>query len=60
MLNINIPFFGIDKFYKQYSPEILALVDSSFSSGKVLMGKEIAELENNLCRISGRKYAVAA
>jgi dTDP-4-amino-4,6-dideoxygalactose transaminase len=55
----SIPFFGIDKFYQQRSEEILDTISSVFSHGKVLMGPEIEELEENLARYCGRKYAVA-
>lgn len=58
-MNNQIPFFGIDRFYKQNEEEIHSTVTEVFSTGKVLMGKEIETLEHNLSIITKRKYAVA-
>ncbi len=55
----NIPFFGKDRYYRENSKEILKIVDSVYSHGKVVMGPEVDLFEANIAKYCGRKYAVA-
>ncbi|MFC1555291.1 DegT/DnrJ/EryC1/StrS family aminotransferase [candidate division KSB1 bacterium] len=55
----SVPYFNIDKIYKDHKEEILASIDKVFSHGQVLMGKEIDEFEEKMALRCDRKYAVA-
>lgn len=54
---MHIPFYGIKRFYEKNSREILDVVHSVYSDG-MHFGEETEKLENELCKITGRKYAV--
>ena len=56
---MNIPFFGIDRFYKDHSKKILNAVNTVYSGGNLLMGPEIEDFENTISALCDRKYAVA-
>ncbi|MFC1726371.1 DegT/DnrJ/EryC1/StrS family aminotransferase [candidate division KSB1 bacterium] len=56
---LEIPFFNIDKIYRNNSKEILAAVNTVFSHGHVLMGPEIDEFEEKTAKLCGRDYGVA-
>ena len=55
----NIPFFGIDRMFKEHSAEIMDCVSSVYKSGKVLMGPEVDEFEVQLASLCQRKYAIS-
>ncbi|MDD3877585.1 MAG: DegT/DnrJ/EryC1/StrS family aminotransferase [Bacteroidales bacterium] len=57
--NINIPFYGIDRFYNQHAQTINTIFSRVLSSGKVLMGKEVDTFEINLAHFVSRKYALS-
>lgn len=54
---MNIPFYGIKRFYEKFSKQIIDNVDSVYSEGQ-LFGDEVVKLEKELCKQTGRKYAV--
>ncbi len=54
---MKIPFYGIKRFYDNNSQEILDITHSVYSSG-MLFGERSEILESNLCKTTGRKYAV--
>lgn len=56
---MDIGFFDIDKVYKEHKEEINLAIEKVLTSGKVLMGPEIEELENVVANYCNRKYAVA-
>jgi dTDP-4-amino-4,6-dideoxygalactose transaminase len=55
----NIPYFGIDRMYKNHSANILDCVNKVFESGKVLMGSEIDLFEKEIATVCNRKYAIS-
>lgn len=56
---MNIPFFGLDRQYKRYREDFIDIADKIFSTGKVLQGQAVVDLERTLCKLCNRKYAVA-
>ncbi len=54
-----IPYFALDREFETLRGEILTRVEEVFSSGRLLQGPWIAELERELSLLAGRKYAVA-
>lgn len=56
---MDVPFFGVDRLYKRHASDILAVLESVYSHGKVLMGSEVGEFEEAISRYCGTKYAVA-
>jgi dTDP-4-amino-4,6-dideoxygalactose transaminase len=59
MRSKRIPFFGLDRQYLRYRDEFLSITDKVLATGQVLQGAPVAELEAGLCRITGRRHAVA-
>ncbi|MFO7889393.1 MAG: DegT/DnrJ/EryC1/StrS family aminotransferase [bacterium] len=59
MKKVTIPFFGVRRFYKKYSKDILNIVDTVFSHGQVLMGPEVDKFEEKIKLRCQRKHAVA-
>lgn len=56
---MEIPFFGLDRQYSRYKEDFLSITDRVLSSGKVLQGADVVELENKLSSRCNRKGAVA-
>ena len=56
---MNIPFFGIDRLYADHSENMLKAIDTVFTHGKVLMGPEVEQFENDISSYCNRKYAVS-
>ena len=56
---MNIPFFGIDRLYKQHSKRLLNTIEKVYSHGSVLMGPEVEEFERNVAQMCNRKYGIA-
>ncbi len=54
-----IPFYGIDRMYKDNSSEISEIIDGIYRGGKMLMGPEIELFETAISDHCDRKYAVA-
>ncbi|MEI6853306.1 MAG: DegT/DnrJ/EryC1/StrS family aminotransferase [Bacteroidota bacterium] len=52
-----IPFYGVKKYYANHQQLMLSIVDDVYSSGNHF-GKETEDLEAELCRFTGRKFAV--
>jgi len=55
---MKVPFYNIDRVYQQHQSEILNTIHQVFSSGNVLMGKEISETEERIANFCNRKYGV--
>ena len=56
---MNVPFFGKDRYFQRNEKEILEIVKSVYSSGRVIMGPEVDEFEKKVAAYCGRKYGVA-
>ena len=54
-----VPFYGIDRFFKQHAENLSKIFVDIGSSGKMLMGKEVSILEKELALFCSRKYAVS-
>jgi len=53
-----IPFFGVDRQYKNLREEILDISDRVYSTGRVLDGEYTAEFERQIARRCNRSYAL--
>lgn len=56
---LKIPFFALDRQFKRYKNEFLSIVEKVFSTGKVLQGETVTELEKKIATLCNRKYAIA-
>lgn len=56
---INIPFFGLDRQYKNLRNELLEASDNVYQTGKVLDGSYVAQFENQIAHMCNRKYGIA-
>ena len=54
-----IPFFGVDRQYKNLREEILDITDRVYSTGRVLDGEYTRHFEEKIARRCNRAYAVA-
>lgn len=54
-----IPFFGVDRQYKNLREEILDVTDRVYSTGRVLDGEYTREFEAQIARRCHRGYALA-
>jgi dTDP-4-amino-4,6-dideoxygalactose transaminase len=54
-----IPFFGVDRQYKNLREEILDVTDSVYASGQVLDGTYTKNFEQTIAKLTHRKYAIA-
>jgi UDP-2-acetamido-2-deoxy-ribo-hexuluronate aminotransferase len=54
-----IPFFGVDRQYKNLREEILEVSDKIYLTGQVLDGHYTKEFENQIAKRTQRKYALA-
>lgn len=54
-----IPFFALDRQYLRYRESFRAINDQVLRHGQVLQGPEVSEFEGKLCRLVGRRHAVA-
>jgi dTDP-4-amino-4,6-dideoxygalactose transaminase len=54
-----IPFFGVDRQYRNLREEILDTIDRVYSTGRVLDGEYTKEFERNIARRCHRSYALA-
>lgn len=54
-----IPFFGIDRQYKNIREEILAATDEVYKSGQVLDGPFTLLFEQTIAKMTERKHAVS-
>ena len=54
-----IPFFGINRQYKNLREEILDITDRIYSTGRVLDGEYTKHFEEKIARRCNRAYAVA-
>jgi dTDP-4-amino-4,6-dideoxygalactose transaminase len=55
----SVPFFGLDRQFRRYRETFLAITDQVLSSGQVLQGPAVDEFESLLCKLTGRRHAVA-
>jgi dTDP-4-amino-4,6-dideoxygalactose transaminase len=56
---MKIPFMRLDRQYAAYKNELDHVVESVFSSGKVLQGPDVQNFETRLANISEMKSAIA-
>ena len=54
-----IPFFGLDRQYKELREEIMAMTDYIHSTGKVLDGPYTSQFEDAIARRCHREYGIA-
>ena len=54
-----IPFFGVDRQYKNLREEILDVTDTVYTSGQVLDGTYTKSFEQTIAKMTERKYAIA-
>lgn len=54
-----IPFFGVDRQYRNLRKEILDITDRVYSTGRVLDGEYTREFELRIAQRCNRSYAVA-
>ena len=54
-----IPFFGVDRQYKNIREEILDITDRVYSTGRVLDGEYTREFESQIARRCHRNYALS-
>jgi len=54
-----VPFFGIDRQYKNIREEIIEITDRVYSTGKVLDGEYTRQFELSIAARCNRSYAVA-
>jgi len=58
-MNSVIPFFGLNRQYKNIREELLDITDRVYSSGSVLNGQYQREFENRMAALCHRNYAIA-
>ncbi|MCC6954350.1 MAG: DegT/DnrJ/EryC1/StrS family aminotransferase [Deltaproteobacteria bacterium] len=56
---MKVPYFGVDRQYKNHREQYLAIADRVWSTGKVLQGADVAELEEKVRTICNRRHGVA-
>ena len=54
-----IPFFGVDRQYKNLKEEILEITDRVYSTGQVLDGEYTREFELRIAQRCNRSYGLA-
>lgn len=54
-----IKFAGLDRLYLQHKSDIDKIINKVYSSGQVLQGRSVKELEEKISAICHRKYALA-
>ena len=55
---MKVPFFDATREYSQYKAEFDKAVADVIASGAFILGKQVLELEEAVCRYTGAKYAV--
>ena len=58
-MQIEIPFFGVDRQYANIREEILTAIDQVYLSGKVLDGNKTKEFEQAIAVRTNREHAIA-
>jgi len=58
VVKMKVPLFDLTRQYKTLRSEITENIDNIFSSGKVIMGENVKNLEASVSRYIGSKYAV--
>jgi len=56
---MRVPFLGLDRRFERHRSELLAIAERTWSTGRVLQGDEVAELEGKLAELCGRTHGVA-
>jgi len=56
---MSVPFFGIDRFYKNHSEKFLNIINTVYTKGHLMMGPEIETFEKRVSQFCNRKYGVA-
>ncbi len=55
---MKVPQFDLTRQYEEIKDEVIAEVDRVLSSGRVILGENVAELEKEVANYVGTKYAV--
>jgi len=55
---MNIPFYGLNRFFKEHASELTYLFNEVGLSGQYLMGEKVRTFEQELACFGSRKYAV--
>jgi dTDP-4-amino-4,6-dideoxygalactose transaminase len=55
---MNVPFYTATREYKLYKEEFDKAIADVISSGAFILGKQVQEFEEAVCRYTGAKYAV--
>jgi len=56
---IQIPFYGIDRFFNEHSDKLTKIFKAVGTTGKMLMGEEVDVFEKELALFCSRKYALS-
>ena len=56
---MHVPFFGLDRQYQSIKEEILDITDKVYSTGIMIDGPYVAELENAIAVRTNREHAIA-
>lgn len=56
---LNIPFFALDRQFAENKKEFLKKISTVLSTGQVLQGPSVSQLENKIAHYCNRKYAIA-
>ncbi|HPE70323.1 MAG TPA: DegT/DnrJ/EryC1/StrS family aminotransferase, partial [Thermotogota bacterium] len=55
---MDIPLFDLTRQYSQVSHQVLQRIDHVLSSGRVILGPEVEELETSLAKLVGVKHGI--
>ncbi|MCL2185859.1 MAG: DegT/DnrJ/EryC1/StrS family aminotransferase [Treponema sp.] len=57
---MKVPFYDATREYKIYKNEFDKAISDVLESGAFILGKQVQDFENAVCRFTGAKYAVGA
>jgi len=55
---MTVPFFDSKREYRRYKSEFDAAIQAVIESGAFILGSEVSELEAEICKYTGAKYAI--
>ena len=55
---MKIPLFDLTRQYNQLREEVLQKIDEALSSGRVILGEAVRELEKNIAELVEVKHAI--
>ena len=56
---MNVPFYGLDRQWRQHRETMLAIIDRVLSTGQVLQGPAVETFELDVAKATRRRYGVA-